>query len=90
MFIMAGPTSFLTELLSQWVQWPTEKHPVKPTLNALCMTLRSSPVGLRSLANQVEMEMKHSSTGKGWSLVDLEGLQPLQPFSTHSPESYLH
>ena len=57
---MKAPTSFLTELLSQWVQWPTLSHPTKPTLRALCTSLRSSLVGLGSLADKVEMEMKQS------------------------------
>ena len=49
-----APKSYLTELLSQWVQWPTVKHPTKPTLSTLCEALRSSSVGLGSLAEQVE------------------------------------
>lgn len=61
---MSAPTSFLTKLLSQWVQWPTISHPEKPTLDALCETLCSSLVGLGSLAEKVEREMKCSKTGK--------------------------
>ena len=61
---MSAPTSFLTELLSQWVQWPTVNHPIKPTLGALCETLRSSLVGLGNLAEIVEKEIKCSTTGK--------------------------
>ena len=52
-----APVSYLTELLSQWVQWPTKDHPTKPTLRALCEALHSSPVGLGSLADKVEKEM---------------------------------
>ena len=66
--LLAGaPNSYLTELLNQWVQWPTEDHPTtKPTLEALCRALRSSLVGLGSLAEEVEREMvKHSTAGKG-------------------------
>ena len=59
-----GLRSFLTELLSQWVQWPTKDHPHKPTLGALCEALRSSLVGLGQLAEKVEREMKYSTTGK--------------------------
>ena len=67
LLLMTAPTSYLTELLNQWAQWPTGNHPMKPTLQALCMTLRSSLVGLKSLAKKVEMEMKRSSsTGKEW------------------------
>ena len=62
---MSAQASFLTRLLSQWVQWPTEYHPTKPTLRALCDTLRSSLVGLGNLADKVEREMKCSTTGKG-------------------------
>ena len=64
MLLTAAPKSFLTELLSQWVQWPTVDHPHKPTLEALCKALCSSLVGLGSLAEEVEREMKHSTTGK--------------------------
>ena len=56
--ILSAPTSYLTELLSRWVQWPTDDHPTKPTLEALCKTLRSSLVGLGQLAEKVEREMK--------------------------------
>jgi hypothetical protein len=48
------PVSYLQELLSQWVQWPTEEHQNNPTLGAL----RSSLVGLGGLAEKVEKEMK--------------------------------
>ena len=61
---MSAPTSFLTELLSQWVQWLTVDHPTKPTLRALCETLRSSLVGLGSLAEKVEREMKFGKVDK--------------------------
>ena len=63
---MSAPASFLRELLSQWVQWPTKDHPTKSTLGALCETLRSSIVGLGSLAEEIERELKlmHSTTGK--------------------------
>ena len=59
---MLAPTSFLTELLSQWIQWPTQDHPTEPTLGALCTALRSSLVGLGRLADKVEIEMIY---GKG-------------------------
>ena len=57
---MSGPTSFLRELLSLWVQWPIVNHPTKPTLGALCDTLCSSLVGLGQLAETVERELKCS------------------------------
>ena len=59
-----APASFLNKLLSQWVQWPTDDHPRKPTLEALCGTLRSSLVGLGSLAKEVEREMKSGKVNK--------------------------
>ena len=61
---MSAPASFLTQLLSQWVQWPTVNYPIKPTLRALCGTLCSSLVGLGSLAEKIEREMKCSTTSK--------------------------
>ena len=59
----SAPTSYLTELLCQWVQWPTVNHPTRPTLGALCAALRSAPVGLGRLAEDVEREMKCSTIG---------------------------
>ena len=59
-----APVSYLQELLSQWVQWPTEEHQNNPTLGALCTALRSSLVGLGALAEEVEKEMKKFITGK--------------------------
>ena len=68
--LTSAPTSYLTELLSQWVQWPTVNHLTKPTLRALCEVLRSSIVGLGSLAEKVEREMKCSIIGKVlWDIV---------------------
>ena len=62
--LVGAPVSYLQELLSQWVQWPTADHPSHPTLGALCTALRSSLVGLGSLAEEVEGEMKQCATGK--------------------------
>ena len=62
--LTGAPVSYLQELLSQWVQWPTADHPSHPTLGALCTALRSSLVGLGSLAEEVEKEMKQCTTGK--------------------------
>ena len=61
---MEAPLSFFKQLLRQWVQWPTVRHHSKPTVRLLCETLRSSFVGLGALAEQVEAEMKSSTTGK--------------------------
>ena len=62
--LTGAPVSYLQELLSQWVQWPTEEHQNNPTLGALCTALRSSLVGLGSLAEEVEKEMKQYAIGK--------------------------
>ena len=61
---VGAPVSYLQELLSQWVQWPTADHPYDPTLGALCTALRSSLVGLGSLAEEMEREMKQCAAGK--------------------------
>ena len=61
--LVEAPVSYLQELLSQWVQWPTTEHPSNPTLEALCTALRSPLVGLGSLAKEVEREM-NARTGK--------------------------
>ena len=61
LLLMTAPKSFLIELLSQWVQWPTKKHPVKPTLGAFCSTLRGF-VELGSLADKVETGMNQAGT----------------------------
>ena len=62
--LTGAPVSYLQELLCQWVQWPTTDHPNHPTVRALCTALRSSPVGLVSLAEEVEKEMTQCTTGK--------------------------
>ena len=60
--LFAGaPASYLQEILSQWIQWPTANHPTRPTLETLCAALRSPLVGLGSLADKVEKEMKRES-----------------------------
>lgn len=53
-----APASYVEELLSQWVQWPVDKHPTEPTLMGLCKALRSSPVNLGKLAQDVEREVR--------------------------------
>jgi hypothetical protein len=64
LLLTSAPASFLRTLLGQWVQWPTKEHPTKPTLKALCEALSATLVGLGNLAEQVERELKYSSTGK--------------------------
>ena len=71
---MLAPASFLTELLSQWVQWPTVNHPIKPTLRAICEVLGSSFVGLGSLAEEVEREMKCFATGEESFAIHLQSI----------------
>ena len=67
LFLASAPTSYLIELLRQWIQWPTQDHPTEPTLRALCTALCSSLVGLGSLADKVEKEMSQLIHGKGAS-----------------------
>ena len=62
--VEGAPVSYLQESISQWLQWPTEEHQNNPTLEALCTALRSSLVGLGSLAEEVEKEMKQCAKGK--------------------------
>ena len=64
---MSAPMSYLKELLRRWVQWPTLRHPTRPTLRVLCTSLRSSLVCLGSLADEVEREITQAITGKGLS-----------------------
>ena len=58
LLLVGAPISYLQELLSQWVQWPTASHSIRPTLESLCAALQSSLVGLGSLADQVNKEMR--------------------------------
>ena len=83
LLLATAPTSYLKELLSQWVQWPTLRHPTQPTLRALCTSLRSSMIGLGALADEVEREMKQAITGKGSSHGQLLSL------STHAQRGLL-
>ena len=69
-----APTSYLVELLSWWMQWPMVGHPRKSTLKALCESLRSSHVGLGSLADEVERKMRDSITSKMLAMVYLSAL----------------
>ena len=61
--LVGSPQSCLQELLTRWVQWPTNNYRSEPTLEALCKALRSAPVGLGSLADTVYQEMIQN-TGK--------------------------
>lgn len=74
LLLAAAPTSYLAELLGQWMQWPTVNHPQKPTSRALCEALRSSHVGLGSLAEKVESEMRDSNAGKVLAMVCMSAL----------------
>ena len=64
-----APVSYLRQLLYQWMQWPTNDHSIKPTLEALCTALRSSSVGLGCLSVTVEEEIKKSKTSKKWFII---------------------
>ena len=88
--LVSSPTGYMTKLLSQWVQWPTVDHPTKPTLRALCETLRSAIVGLGSLAGKVEREMMYSANaGKGMYIA--ESCYPCPQVSLVSrPLSFFH
>ena len=61
LLLVGAPTSYLQELLSQWVQWPTASHSTRPTLESLCCALQSSIVGLGSLADKVKEEMRQKT-----------------------------
>ena len=52
-FPRATTQQLLTELLSQWTQWPTAEHPDVPTMEVLCDALRSGLVGQGALANDI-------------------------------------
>ena len=56
--LLGAPVSHLDELLIQWIKWPTEIHPHKPTLMALCEALKSPAVGLGSLSEEVKEKME--------------------------------
>lgn len=43
----------LTELLSQWSQWPTAEHSDVPTMRRLCDSLHCDLVGLGAEANDL-------------------------------------
>ena len=64
LLLARAPVSYLMQLLSQWVQWPTADHPTNPTLRILCIALRSTLVGLGSLAEKVEEQMTASKAGR--------------------------
>ena len=74
LLLAAAPTSYLAELLSQWMQWPTVNHPQKPTLRTRCEALRSSHVRLGSLAEKVKSEMRDSNAGKVLAMVCVSAL----------------
>ncbi len=50
---IATTQQLLTELLSQWSQWPTADHPDAPTMERLRDALRSGLVGLGAQANDL-------------------------------------
>lgn len=58
-FPRSDPQRLLTEMLNQWAQWPTASHRNNPTLEALCDTLRSGPVGLGAAASDLDELRNH-------------------------------
>ncbi len=52
-FPRATAQQLLTELLSQWSQWPTASHPDVPTMERLRDALRSGLVELGSVASDL-------------------------------------
>lgn len=73
LLMLNAPLSYLQELLSLWIEWPTEDHPHLPTLKALITALQSSLVGLGRLADELEDKMiknaNHELKGKNISLL---------------------
>ena len=62
-FPRATTQQLLTELLSQWCQWPTADHSDVPTMERLCDALRSGLVGLGAQANDL-YELRNSLPSK--------------------------
>ena len=62
--LITAPFSYLEDLMSQWIQWPTDDHESEPTLEKLCTALKSSLVGLGRLAKEVENTMLQERTGE--------------------------
>ena len=52
-----GPQRLLKELLNIWCQWPIATHPDVPTVERLESALRSGPVGLGAVANNLRSMM---------------------------------
>ena len=48
-----SPDSFLEELLTQWLDWPTRYHPDPPTRGVLLQALKKADVG--DLAEKMEV-----------------------------------
>lgn len=67
LLLINAPKSYLQELLSQWVQWPTKKHPEKPSLRVLCSALKA--IGLGALSEKVEKEMIVRREHKGQNII---------------------
>lgn len=60
---MTAPVSYMQKLLNQWVQWPKDNHPTKPTLKILCEAVGSSSVGLGRLAEKIKIELTANRAG---------------------------
>ncbi len=62
-FSRAKTQQLLTELLSQWSQWPTADHPDAPTMERLRDALRSGLVELGAVATNI-YELRNSIPSK--------------------------
>ena len=66
-FPISSPQVLLGEVLTQWSQWPTDTHPDHPTMEKLRDALRSGPVGLGVLANQIYSSPGDYMEPRGWN-----------------------
>lgn len=55
LLLQGAPLSWLEEMLSQWLQWPTDQHPEIPSIEALCSSLKSTLVGLGATAETLRI-----------------------------------
>lgn len=53
--LQSAPSSYLQELLKQWLEWPTKYHPNPPTLEVLRAALEKE--GLSKIAEEVGKEI---------------------------------
>lgn len=63
--LLGAQGSYLKEMLSQWCQWPTDRHPHTPTIEALCRTLCNSVVGLGKVAAELKQKFDEIKLKRG-------------------------